>query len=320
MKQSLVFRIGFVVLAVILILVSGFFILRENQRQQQIQQCERPQRSILNETSNAQIVQTQDLLHSVNLDEIQDYNLVSNAIPSLTNPQFKEISSLNAIPPKTPGIGLEINGESRFYPFNILIWHNLVNDCVSGIPVVVSYCPLCQTGVVYNRTVADKILEFEVSNAIWLENILMKDTQTNSLWSTILGESVTGSYSTTLLEQVPSNITTLDQWQRLHPDSLILSTQTGYARPYDAIIDYSPTIAEDAPKNYLQQFVLINRIDLNTMYILQPEGETILNDDIVIEFFEDEVVVTIDNELYEDFIVTPRYVWENIFQNAQIYN
>lgn len=125
-------------------------------------------------------------------------------------------------------IGLSIDGDTRAYPINVLSRHEIVNDVVGGQPVAVTYCPLCFTGIVYDRNVDGRTLEFGVSGKLVMNDLVMYDRQTDSLWQQILGEGIDGHYKGTLLTAVPATQTTWAQWRDAHPDTLVLDKGGGY--------------------------------------------------------------------------------------------
>ena len=129
-------------------------------------------------------------------------------------------------------IGLEINGESKAYPIFILVWHEIVNDNVGGIPVSVTYCPLCYTNQVFERIINDHEVEFGTSGKLYNSNLLMYDRLTESYWSQALGMAVKGELSGYQLNLIPFDVITWGDWKSLHPETLVLTTDTGHIRSY----------------------------------------------------------------------------------------
>jgi hypothetical protein len=118
----------------------------------------------------------------------------------------------------------------------VLVWHEIVNDRIGDTPLLVTYCPLCRTSIVFERRVGGEVQEFGVSGRLWQSNLLMynrADTQENeSLWSQVLGEAVLGPHTGETLTIVPSDTVTYGAWKNAHPDTQVLSRETGTARPY----------------------------------------------------------------------------------------
>ncbi len=129
-------------------------------------------------------------------------------------------------------IGVESNGVARAYPIDILIWHELINDSVGGRPILVSYCPLCGTGIVFDRHIGDQLRTFGVSGLLYRSDLLLYDRETESLWSQISSEAVTGPSQGQRLTQVRARMLPWGQWREKHPETTVLSRNTGHVRSY----------------------------------------------------------------------------------------
>jgi hypothetical protein len=114
------------------------------------------------------------------------------------------------------------------------VWHEIVNDNVGDIPVTVTYCPLCFTNQVFNRTVNHTVLEFGTSGKLYNSNLVMYDRTSKSLWSQALGEGIVGNYAGIKLEKIPFDVALWKDWKQLYPNSKVLSKDTGSVRPYGA--------------------------------------------------------------------------------------
>lgn len=124
-------------------------------------------------------------------------------------------------------IGVEINGDARAYPIRLMSQHELVNDTIGGQPVLISWCPLCFSAIVYDRLL-ERELTFGVSGYLYFDNLVLYDHQTNTLWSQLLGQGIKGAMRHAQLQALPSMITTWAEWKQQHPDTRILSaTQLG---------------------------------------------------------------------------------------------
>ncbi|MEX2405680.1 MAG: DUF3179 domain-containing protein [Candidatus Paceibacterota bacterium] len=175
--------------------------------------------------------------HSIPLEEILGGGPAKDGIPSIDNPSFETPREATEwMDGDDIGLGLEYNGEERFYPYKILVWHEIVNDTVNGEPVLVTYCPLCATGVVFDSEVDGTAYEFGVSGKLWKSNLLMynrtSDPEDESLWSQVLGEAVVGPLTGTELKIIPANTVKYEDWLSNHPNTQILSRDTGASRPY----------------------------------------------------------------------------------------
>lgn len=159
-----------------------------------------------------------------------------NDIPAIDNPDFHSANA-SPYPPEQLVIGLEINGDARAYSVPLLSRHEIVNDVVGGVPVAVTWCPLCFSAIVYERTVGVDVLEFEVSGLLLNNNLVMVDRQTDSLWPQSLGEAVQGPLSGRRLTFRSSVITTWDAWRSEFPTTQAIinngSRVDGYASYYN---------------------------------------------------------------------------------------
>ncbi len=167
-------------------------------------------------------------------DQIMSGGPGRDGIPSLDNPTFVNASSATSLSPKDRILGIEINGVARAYPIRILNYHEIVNDIVGGEAIVITYCPLCGSGMAFTAEINGKGLEFGVSGLLYNSDVLLYDRQTGSLWSQILRTAVTGAMKGTRLNAVPLSHTTWRDWQKRHPQTDVLSTDTGYRRNYKA--------------------------------------------------------------------------------------
>ena len=171
----------------------------------------------------------------VPLDQIVSGGPPPDGIPSIDNPKFISVQEASKfLEDSELVLGLNINGDIRAYPLQILVWHEIVNDKVGGVSVAVTYCPLCFTNQVFNRTIGDgqEVVEFGTSGKLYNSNLVMYDRTSKSLWSQAMAEGIVGKYAGTKLERVPFDVAYWKEWKQLYPDSKILSRDTGSNRPY----------------------------------------------------------------------------------------
>ncbi len=178
------------------------------------------------------IMVTNGLKHIVPLDKIKSGGPPKDGIPSIDNPKFAPVSESQFVPDTTFVIGLDINGEKRAYPLFIMVWHEIVNDIVGGVPVAVTYCPLCFTNQVFERVIDGKEVEFGTSGKLYNSNLVMYDRLTDSYWSQALGVAITGELTGYELKRIPFDVISWADWKTLHPDTLVLTTETGHIRSY----------------------------------------------------------------------------------------
>ncbi len=158
-----------------------------------------------------------------------------DGIPALTNPLVIAARDAAYLKPTDEVVGVEIADEARAYPLKILNYHEIVNDWLGGVPIAVTYCPLCHSVVVFDRRSEERVLEFGVSGLLYNSNVLMYDRggRPESLWSQIATQGVSGPGARKPLKTLPVELTTWGEWQMRHPNTTVLSSQTGYARDYE---------------------------------------------------------------------------------------
>jgi hypothetical protein len=130
-------------------------------------------------------------------------------------------------------VGVEMGGEARAYPLAILNWHELVNDEVGGRPILVSFCPLCGSALVFDRRVDGRTLHFGVSGLLYQSNLLMFDRETESLWSQLAAKAETGEWMGRRLALLRSRIDRWGHWKVEHPGTTVLARPTGTELAYD---------------------------------------------------------------------------------------
>lgn len=173
--------------------------------------------------------------HIVPWDRVMSGGPPKDGIPSIDEPLFAGSETWDALEYDEDGlvIGVEVNGERRAYPFQVLVWHEIVNDVIQGKPMIITYCPLCGTAIAFEREINGEIYEFGVSGLLYNSDLLMYDRTTDSLWSQITGEAVAGELTLTQLPFYPSEIMTWSDWKETYPDSVVLTKDTGHNRNYD---------------------------------------------------------------------------------------
>ena len=160
-----------------------------------------------------------------------------DGIPSIDDPKFVAVGEMTEMAPREPVIGLVVNGVARAYPLQILTWHEIVNDEIGGVPVAVTYCPLCNAAIVFDRRVDDEVLEFGTTGKLRRSDLVMYDRTTESWWQQFLGEAVVGELTGTQLDMLPARLESWERFAARHPDGEVLvPTQPGMrnygANPY----------------------------------------------------------------------------------------
>ena len=170
--------------------------------------------------------------HSVPLSEITSGGPGKDGIPALDHPGFLPVAKTTFLRPQEPVISLVVRGDARAYPLQILIWHEIVNDRVGGIPVTVTFCPLCNTSIVFDRRLRGRVLDFGTSGNLRNSDLVMYDRQTESWWQQFGGKAIVGDLTGATLRQLPAQILSWREFQRQHPAGKVLSRDTGFARSY----------------------------------------------------------------------------------------
>ncbi|MBI2449345.1 DUF3179 domain-containing protein [Candidatus Pacearchaeota archaeon] len=188
------------------------------------------------EASNGEIIEQSTLAKVSELDvpeeEIVPGGPPRDGIPPIDAPEFIMSENINFLDDESLGILVKVNDDLRFYPYNILNWHEIVNDEIGGKPLSITYCPLCATGIVFEREIAGKVYDFGTSGMLYQSNLVMYDRQTDSLWSQVLGGAIKGPLKGTYLQIYPSSIIEFGEAKKLYPDMKVLSAETGYSRNY----------------------------------------------------------------------------------------
>ncbi|MDP2810600.1 MAG: DUF3179 domain-containing protein, partial [Rhodocyclaceae bacterium] len=155
-----------------------------------------------------------------------------DGIPSIDKPDFLSAGFAAFLRNNDQVLGLTSGTVARAYPLRILNWHEVVNDRIGTNPVVITFCPLCGTGVAFDARVDGRALSFGVSGLLYNSDVLLYDRQTNSLWSQLLGQAISGPLKGRRLTMLPLTHTTWADWRKAHPATQVLSTHTGTVRPY----------------------------------------------------------------------------------------
>lgn len=250
-----------------------------------------------------------------------DLNLVlgwwpsKDGIPAINNPKFYSISEaeekLDFLNIESTGIAVEINGEAKFYPYNILVWHEIVNDSVWWKDISVTFCPLCGSAIVYDRNIDWETLRFGVSGKLYQSNLLMYDDSTESLWSQSIWKAVVWEKTWKELEYIQSNLLTFGDFKKNYTAWLILTDDTGAIRDYTQIPywDYTenndlyfPVENSDESFSPKEMFYIVNNKKDSLAFLLSDLRT------------QKQAVLTVWNDLYtasfKDGIIEVELAWE----------
>ena len=172
-------------------------------------------------------------LHSIDYSEVLSGGPPKDGIPAIDDPRFETISQADGwLEPLEPVVLFQSGGDARAYPMQILVWHEIVNDSVNGEPVLITFCPLCNTAIVFERNVNGRTLDFGTTGRLRFSNLIMYDRQTETWWQQATGEAIAGELTGTQLEFLPAPIISWYEFKRAYPTGIVLSRDTGYIRPY----------------------------------------------------------------------------------------
>ncbi|GJL81097.1 MAG: hypothetical protein DHS20C01_07310 [marine bacterium B5-7] len=170
---------------------------------------------------------------SVDLSEIMSGGPPKDGIPAVDQPQFIDLDeAAKWIEPLEPVILLRLGNEVKAYPLQILIYHEIVNDTIDGIPVAVTFCPLCNAAIVFDRRLAGTLFDFGTTGLLRNSDLIMYDRQTESWWQQFSGQAIVGEKTGSVLTILPAEIVSFKAMAERYPLVQVLSRDTGHSRPY----------------------------------------------------------------------------------------
>ncbi len=177
-------------------------------------------------------------LSTVPIAEIHSGGPRKDGIPALSNPNYLVVSKAKYLHPGDRVIGVVFGKEARAYPLRILNFHEIVNDKIGETPFAVTYCPLCDSSVVFDRRTPVGVREFGVSGLLYNSNVLMHDRggDPESLWSQLMTTGISGAGVNKRLKTLPVEVTTWKDWSTRYPQTLVLSDETGHRRNYNSSV------------------------------------------------------------------------------------
>lgn len=160
--------------------------------------------------------------HNVAFEDILSGGPPKDGIPSIDNPTFIPVAEETELTDTDPVIGLVVNGVAKAYPLRVLIWHEIVNDTISDVPVSVTFCPLCNTAVVYDRRLDGKVLDFGTTGKLRNSDLVMYDRQTESWWQQFLGQGIIGEMTGKTLKAMPARLESWAKFKARAPHGQVL--------------------------------------------------------------------------------------------------
>jgi hypothetical protein len=171
--------------------------------------------------------------HSVPYSDILSGGPPKDGIPAIDDPRFVGVEAADSwLEPKEPVILFRVEDDVRAYPIQIVMWHEVVNDTVGGVPVVVTFCPLCNTAIAFERTVEGRELTLSTTGRLRFSNLIMYDRQTESWWQQATGAAIAGEFTGKRLDPRPASIVSWDDFKSAQPNGEVLSRETGFSRSY----------------------------------------------------------------------------------------
>ena len=229
---------------------------------------------------------------TVELAEIQSGGPPKDGIPAIDRPKFVSPQLARTwLSAREPVIALRLEGEARAYPLQILMFHEIVNDVVRAVPVTVTFCPLCNASIVFDRRVGPEVLDFGTTGRLRKSDLVMYDRQTESWWQQFTGKGIVGRYAGTVLRRIPSEIVSFEEFATAYPRGKVLSRETGYYRnyghnPYRGYdrIDQSPFLFTDPLDKRLPPMERVISVTLGGRARIYPfsviEKQPIINDEL----------------------------------------
>jgi len=226
--------------------------------------------------------------HAVGPDELLSGGPGKDGIPAIDEPKFVPVDeAASFLQDREPVIVVDVNGDARAYPVQIIIWHEIVNDIVGDVPLTVTYCPLCNSAIAFERDVGGTTYDFGVSGLLRNSDLVMYDRQTESWWQQFTGEAIVGSLTGTALNFVPASTVSFADFRAAHPAGTVLSRDTGFSRDYgrNPYVGYDrtadPFLFEGQTDGRLPPAERVVAVELTGETVAYPFGA--LEDQLVVE-------------------------------------
>ena len=171
--------------------------------------------------------------HTIPYGEVLSGGPPKDGIPAIDNPRFVTVEeAAEWLGAQEPVVLVEAGDAAKAYPLQVLTWHEIVNDEVGGVPLSITFCPLCNTAIGFKREFDGQVLDFGTTGRLRYSNLIMYDRQTETWWQQATGHGIAGQYAGSQLEFYPANIISWDEFRNNHPDAQVLSRDTGFSRAY----------------------------------------------------------------------------------------
>lgn len=234
-KESLNYT-KWIIPIVILIFVVGLIVFFRGGSNLDVKSSENDE--VFSVTDKGEIKVTEDgTKYIVDPSKIRGGGPPKDGIPSIDNPKFVSVQEADQwIEDDALVLAILYKGVERVYPLQIMTWHEIVNDVIVGDPILITYCPLCGSGIAYERTInvdgRSQEVEFGTSGKLYSSNLVMYDRKTDTYWQQIDGVAIVGELTGQELKEISLDTVTWSEWKSVHPDSEVLSQNTGFSRNY----------------------------------------------------------------------------------------
>ncbi len=226
-KKSSYIKYGIFILAVVIV-ISGIFLFNNNQEGSEITISEST------DFDKGEIKVAKDgTRYIIDPNKIRSGGPPKDGIPSIDNPKFVSVEEADQwIQDNELVLAIIYKDVKRVYPLQILVWHEIVNDFIAGDPILITYCPLCGSGIAYERTLGGETVEFGTSGKLFNSNLVMYDRKTDTYWQQIDGKAIVGELTGQELKEISIDTVVWRDWKKAHADSEVLSQNTGFNRNY----------------------------------------------------------------------------------------
>jgi hypothetical protein len=216
--------------------------------------------------------------HNVPYSEILSGGPPKDGIPSIDEPQFIPVNEADEwLNDREPVVFVQVGDDARAYPIQILMWHEIVNDTVGNEPLIVSFCPLCNTAIAFKRTFDGNVLDFGTTGRLRYSNLIMYDRQTETWWQQATGDAIAGEHTGAQLEFYPAAMISWADFKELYPDGKVLSRDTGHPRDYGRNpyfgyddINQTPFLFSGTTPNQLPPMARVLTVDMNGEAVAYP--------------------------------------------------
>jgi hypothetical protein len=252
----------------------------------------------------------------VDLDEIMSGGPPKDGIPPIDAPEFDSVADASQwLNPREPVVVVSAGGETKAYPIQILTWHEIVNDSVGGVPVSVTFCPLCNATIVFDRRSNGEVLDFGTTGRLRKSDLVMYDRQSESWWQQFTGRAIVGKKAGTVLQRIPAAIVAFEDFRDAYPDAPVLSRRTGHHRAYGNnpyrgydSIDDQPFLFFDPIDKRLPPMERVLNVSIGESHKLYPfsafAAEPVINDEVegmpVVVFSRQGTLSALDGSVIAD--------------------